>query len=251
VRRFLAKHADAIPVDGPLETPCLKWAYGINSDGYGGFWLGHCNIGAHRAAWLVFKDDDISLDMVIGHRCDFRACVNVLHLMCFSVQGNVDDMRAKGRDYYSLYGAHITNRVLTDEKVIAIHRLLKEGVRCVEIAKQFGVDHKTISSINLGYTWKHLLPDNHEPMPGQPVRGEEQWMAILNEDQARQVRKLAWEGSYTLREIGEMFGIATTTAWAIKHGRLWKHLWGEVAKPARRTLSPSPSATASECFRRF
>jgi hypothetical protein len=55
--------------------------------------------------------------------------------------------------------------------------------------------------------------------------GENNGQAKLTEDQAHQVRKLALGGAFTLREIGEMFGVSHTAVSWIKSGRNWKHLW--------------------------
>ena len=55
--------------------------------------------------------------------------------------------------------------------------------------------------------------------------GENNGQAKLTEDQARQIRKLALRGAFTLKEIGEMFNVTNTNVWWIKHGRTWRHLW--------------------------
>lgn len=48
------------------------------------------------------------------------------------------------------------NSTLTDNKVSEIKKLLKAGSRCVDIARQFDVHPRTISSIKLGIRWKHV-----------------------------------------------------------------------------------------------
>jgi hypothetical protein len=55
--------------------------------------------------------------------------------------------------------------------------------------------------------------------------GENNGQAKLTEDQVRQIRKLALGGAFTLKEIGEMFNVANTNVWWIKHGLSWRHLW--------------------------
>jgi hypothetical protein len=56
-RRFRVAYAKAIPVDGPLETPCLCWPshlnYAVHSvNGYGRMQCGGKMQYAHRVAWL-------------------------------------------------------------------------------------------------------------------------------------------------------------------------------------------------------
>lgn len=45
---------------------------------------------------------------------------------------------------------------LTDEKVIKILEMIKNGANNQEIAKLFGVKDNTISNIRRGHTWKHI-----------------------------------------------------------------------------------------------
>jgi hypothetical protein len=106
-------------------------------------------------------------------------------------------------------------------KLLAARELSQE-----QIGNIFGVEGKVISQINRGISWKHLLPENWQPSEGiGPPYGERAGAAKLSEDQARQIRKLAWDGAYTLQEIGDMFGVCPSNAHAIKHGLIWKHLW--------------------------
>lgn len=45
---------------------------------------------------------------------------------------------------------------LTDEKVVKILDMIKNGARNPEIADLFGVKENTISNIRKGHTWKHI-----------------------------------------------------------------------------------------------
>jgi hypothetical protein len=53
-------------------------------------------------------------------------------------------------------GSNHTNSILTEESVIDIKELLREGFTQKEIAKQFGVHCGTISGIATGASWKHV-----------------------------------------------------------------------------------------------
>jgi hypothetical protein len=55
--------------------------------------------------------------------------------------------------------------------------------------------------------------------------GERNGSAVLTAEQVRQIYKLALEGSWTQREIGEEFGVSHHSVWNIRHRRKWRHLW--------------------------
>jgi hypothetical protein len=48
------------------------------------------------------------------------------------------------------------NAKLNNEKVMHIKKLISQGEKIVNIAKQYGVSHATISDIKSGRKWKHL-----------------------------------------------------------------------------------------------
>jgi hypothetical protein len=152
------------------------------------------------------------------------------HLFLGTQQDNVNDMRAKGRDTFGQNrGERNGWAILTEEKVRQIYGLLAaKQLSQEQIASRFGVDRGIIKQINRGTTWKHLMPENWEPSEGIGAPyGERAGAAKLVEDEVLQIRKLAWSGAYTLKEIGDMFGVSATNVLAIKQGRIWKHLWQE------------------------
>ena len=55
--------------------------------------------------------------------------------------------------------------------------------------------------------------------------GEQNGQAVLTELQVREIYRLACEGTYFQREIGEMFGVTFQMVSAIKHRKWWSHLW--------------------------
>jgi len=91
VERFLAKLAPPDPVTG-----CMEWLRARQHREYGAFYLGGKAIGAHRAAWILFRGP-IPEGMVVCHRCDNRPCANVEHLFLGTQADNMRDMWAKAR----------------------------------------------------------------------------------------------------------------------------------------------------------
>jgi predicted transcriptional regulator len=58
-------------------------------------------------------------------------------------------------------------------------------------------------------------------------RGEENGRAILTSDQALLVYRLAMEGHYSQREIGELFAVSQSTVRDIKQRKTWSYLTEE------------------------
>lgn len=132
---------------------CLEWQAGMSTVGYGKFWLDGKNIGAHRAAWKIFKGE-IPAGMHILHRCDNRSCVNPEHLFLGTNQDNVDDKVKKGR---SLRGERNWRAKLRDDEVRSIRVLFRSYGWAVErIAKHFHVRRGIIYYTLSDKGWKHL-----------------------------------------------------------------------------------------------
>jgi DNA invertase Pin-like site-specific DNA recombinase len=60
------------------------------------------------------------------------------------------------------------------------------------------------------------------------ARGSRHGSAVLREDQAAEVFKLAHAGTYSLREIGKKFGVSKGTVQHIKQKIIWRHLHQDV-----------------------
>lgn len=56
----------------------------------------------------------------------------------------------------STRGSNNPNAKLTEDQVRSIKTLLKEGVKRIYIAKQYGVIYHTIYEIDTGRRWKHV-----------------------------------------------------------------------------------------------
>ena len=63
-------------------------------------------------------------------------------------------------DKYNLYGRVSYNQSLDENKVIAIRKMLKEGLSQHEIARLFGVCKNTITQIKQGKTYKWVIEEN-------------------------------------------------------------------------------------------
>jgi hypothetical protein len=152
--RFLAKYAEAIPVAGPLETPCLRWPDAIGGDDYGRFYARKDHL-AHRIAWLVWKGE-IPDGLFVCHRCDNPWCVNVDHLFLGTCLDNHHDMIAKGRRAPQ-FGEHHPSVKLTADQVREIYHLAWSGRHTLpEIGNEYGVSFQYVSEIKHRKKWRHL-----------------------------------------------------------------------------------------------
>jgi hypothetical protein len=60
-------------------------------------------------------------------------------------------------------------------------------------------------------------------MEGQ--RAGEMGKVTLTQDEARDIYKMAHSGSYSLREIGEVYGVSHTCVRMIRDRETWDWLW--------------------------
>ena len=156
--RFQSKWVEA-------DTGCWEWQAYIAPEGYGQFMIDPKSrqIGAHRAAWLLFCGEIPEGKMVL-HKCDNKICVNPDHLYIGDAKKNAKDAVERGRyktgDSWLKCHGHIDQRgenhpgvKLTKADVLYIRESDDIGV---SLANVFCVTPKTISSIRLRQTWSHV-----------------------------------------------------------------------------------------------
>lgn len=146
--RFLGK------VNKDTESGCWSFTGAIERSGYGRFKLNGKMILAHRLSYEL-HNGPITEGMVVMHSCDNRKCVNPLHLSVGTQLDNVQDMIKKNRDNKAK-GSAAGQAKLTENQVIEIKQKLNLGQKQIDIAKEYGVIHQTISFIKNELTWKHV-----------------------------------------------------------------------------------------------
>lgn len=129
------------------KNKCWIWQGTLNSTGYGhSTWEGK-HILIHRASFKIFKGE-IPNGKYICHNCpkgDNPQCCNPDHLFLGSPKENMEDAKSKG---------NLRNRILNEDKVKEIKKLIREKKEMREIATQFGVKIYTIHDIKYGKSWK-------------------------------------------------------------------------------------------------
>ena len=142
----------------------------MNNDGYGVFkWVGK-NWRAHRVSWVV-SGKLIPEGFWVLHHCDNPVCVNPAHLRTGTPLNNTQDMIHRGRVVIGVQPKHqipwqpgrkriegvLSNwAILTEETVLEIWKLAKEGMKQTEISKMLNVKTPTVNAIVSRRNWKHL-----------------------------------------------------------------------------------------------
>jgi hypothetical protein len=140
--RFISK----ILVD--KKTNCWNWQGYVEPNGYGHASYKNKTIRAHRLSYFLFKDNT-NPSLVICHSCDNRKCVNPDHLREDTKKSNSIDM---------VYAGNQRQQILSVDQVIKIKKELLNYYRgqCNDLAKEYGVNHRTISMIKTGKSWCHI-----------------------------------------------------------------------------------------------
>jgi hypothetical protein len=133
------------PAHCPELGPCLVWQGKLHAEGYGRL----CHEGvqeyAHRAAFRAFRGR-IPTGKIIMHKCDRRDCIEPSHLTPGTKQLNNLDRSLKGRSAGKL----------THLQVVEIRRRRAAGEKQVDLAREFGVCHSSVSQVVTGKSFSYL-----------------------------------------------------------------------------------------------
>ncbi len=147
---------------------CWLWTGGAPDPGYGLFWVGGRNVGAHRFSYELHFGT-VPDGLFVCHHCDVRACVRPDHLFLGTAADNSADMVRKGRSP-RLFGERNSNRRtrrgedshfarLTWTAVEEIRAIWKAGTQTQRaLAEKYGVHPSLISHICAGRIWKQPCP---------------------------------------------------------------------------------------------
>ena len=132
------------------SSGCLEWTGGRSAEGYGRIKVDTRYRQAHRHIWELIKGP-IPAGMIVCHRCDNPACVDVGHLFLGTDATNSDDKVRKNR-----HARGRTIAVLTEDQVILIKQRIADGDLLSAIARDYNVTPGTISAIKCERSWRHV-----------------------------------------------------------------------------------------------
>lgn len=134
-----------------------------NHDGHCQFTFNGEREGAHRLAWIL-TNGEIPDGFWVLHKCDNPPCCNPDHLFLGSIQDNIADMVAKGRNVKGdrarernfRRGSEHGCAKLTENSVIEIRIRHANGEMQTTLAHEFGVTKHAIWRIVNRITWGHI-----------------------------------------------------------------------------------------------
>jgi hypothetical protein len=141
---------------------CWNWNAYLNGGGYGSFRVGQRMVLAHRIAYCLANNCELSsIDkLIVRHKCDNRKCCNFMHLELGTQLDNVRDCVARGRfkvNAGNLKGEMCSWSKLTEEDVVEIRRIYSlKKLSQPQISKMYGVCQQQVSDIVNRKRWKHL-----------------------------------------------------------------------------------------------
>lgn len=171
--RRLKKHGD--PVAGRISSgerlrfitevalphesdECLVWPYGRDRNGYGQFRHEGVSMGPHRYICIVCHGEPGPIRMEASHSCGkgHLGCVNPKHIRWATPKENNGEKVEHGT---LQVGSKHHQAKLTEENVLKIKELRKQGLTLKSIAYEFGVSDSTIGMICSQKRWGKVFGD--------------------------------------------------------------------------------------------
>jgi hypothetical protein len=139
------------------------WVWTASDDGcfgYGKFYsrFFRKRVRTHRFAFFLAHGR--VTEFSVCHTCDNPKCVNPGHLFEGTQSDNMADMTTKGRHGMlgreGKRGSTNAKAKLTEELIPVVIGRLAKGRNSQRLARQMGINGRTLRSIALGETWQHV-----------------------------------------------------------------------------------------------
>lgn len=133
---------------------CWLWTGGINSKGYGNFWMNGKTLLSHRYAFENINGIKPSSSLL--HSCDNPKCVNPEHLREGTHQDNMDDKVHRNRCYRPKGILNIQAKI-TPEIANTIREEYKTNkITQKSLSDKYNICQTTVSQIILNKTWMSI-----------------------------------------------------------------------------------------------
>jgi hypothetical protein len=138
------------------ETGCIEWQ---GTQTYGSVRFHGKKIGAHRLAFMLAYNVELTPEDFVCHICDNTRCINAEHLVLGDNSTNMLDAVEKGRHQYAkqdVRGEKNGSSKLTEEDVLQIRYLVAHGKTQRATAEQFHVHESLVNHIVHRRAWAWL-----------------------------------------------------------------------------------------------
>lgn len=139
-------------------TTCWLWTGPVDKWGYGKITIrmkylnqNHKSCFTHRVSWELHFGP-IPEGLHVLHTCDVPCCVNPAHLYVGTHADNMHDKAVRQR----IVGEKNPLAKLTNEDVRKMRELFAQGMRGVDIARQFGRSKELVHQVTHRQIWKHI-----------------------------------------------------------------------------------------------
>lgn len=135
-----------------IEGECRVWIGRLSQKGYGLLMIDGQKKRAHRAVWEL-AHGPVPAGLMIRHRCDNPRCCRLEHLEIGTALDNARDAVERGRH---ARGTRKRNAKLNDALVASLLERLACGEALATLAREAGVDRKTLRDVRDGIGWPHV-----------------------------------------------------------------------------------------------
>jgi len=175
--RFTEREREAMTIESRFSllvakdpsSDCWIWMGNVSRK-YGRFFSGRRPMIGERAHRFAFEiaHGPVPKGLLVCHRCDNPLCVNPDHLWAGTSAQNNADRSAKGRstsgaDHWRqrhpervLRGVRHPMAKHTAAEITEVKRLIADGQRLVDIARETGISKDTLSKIKRGIQWTSI-----------------------------------------------------------------------------------------------
>lgn len=143
---------------------CWTYKGRLDKDGYGILSVKNYTIQAHRFAYIIYNDANLSSTDLICHICDNRQCINPNHLYLGNFKQNKKDCINRNRLNIAI-GTQLPQTKLSNDEVVEILIDIYNKYKNIqEICNSYNVDYHVIYNILNGKNFKHITNKLQVPL---------------------------------------------------------------------------------------